>query len=537
MKHVLLLLAFVASFGIFAVSQPPKAADAQPPAATPEKLPQGNLYPQKAAVKAVAFAVKESPVAAGSFAEVTLEGLTAQESAMLYVTPEPVKQVDHDATVYFSGLEKTYTVEAFVVNFETRKVYRKKVVVPFAINPQPPPTPEPKPKPDPDPQPVGKVTGFVIVEETSKAGAWRGNILGSTKVQSVVKSKSLRHLIIDADEPTESATVKAYQALAADKELPWVFLTDSAGKVLSSQKCPLDEDKFVALFGANEPRKMGLIPGKPRLAWKVFGEHANVPLIPRADWKPVNLKAFLPPVYDQDGRGQCNASATCTALEASAIMAGVPYPKLSAGDLYSLINDGRDQGSLLEDGIEAATKNGIATTKSVPYVWDGKRHNDAATVAERKQYLVVEAYLCPSFDAMGSALQQGFFIVHGLMWYDNFKVDKSGWLPARGTGNAGGHALCGYGIEQRNGVWGIRTRNSWSSTWGGSSDGTVEAGNCVIPESLFGRNITGYWAVRVVKKTNIDFPTPITQLNVPSALTFKRRLFDANDASRFVLSR
>lgn len=68
------------------------------------------------------------------------------------------------------------------------------------------------------------------------------------------------------------------------------------------------------------------------------------------------------------------------------------------------------------------------------------------------------------------------------MWYDNFKVDGEGWLPASGRGNYGGHALCGFGLAKRGTTWGIRTRNSWNVTWGGSSNGDVDAGDCIIPD-------------------------------------------------------
>ena len=213
----------------------------------------------------------------------------------------------------------------------------------------------------------------------------------------------------------------------------------------------------------------------------------------------MDLEAYLPPVHDQDGRGQCNCSATCTAIEAAREIAGQSYVYLSAGDLYSQINGGRDQGSTLEDGLDCAMRSGVATAQTVPYVWDGRRHSDAKTLGERKQFRVVEAYLCPSFDHMCSALQSGFVVVEGLMWRDNFKPDSDGWLPSRGAGGAGGHALCGYGVSQRNGTWGIKTRNSWGVTWG-------NGGNCVIPEPLFGDQITGYWAIRSVTRTPEPFP-------------------------------
>ena len=392
------------------------------------------------------------------------------------------------------------------------KVLNKDAPKPSPTPPTPVP-PNPQPGPTPDPIPVGKVARFVVVEDVNKAGQFRGDVLGSAKVQAFYKASNLRHLVISTGAQGPNGVMpepqKSYLAMAQSKELPYIFGYDAAGKEVLNQPAPRDPDKFVQLLGDSDaPRKMGNVePTKLKYSWKVFGEHPNVPIIPRQEWKEVDLSAFLPPVYDQDGRGQCNASATCTAAEACRKQAGLPYVKLSAGDLYSQINDGRDQGSMLEDGVAAMSDNGVCTAATVPYVWDGKNWSSNAKVkAERAQHKVVEAYLCPNFDAMCSALQQGFFIVEGLMWYDNFRPDQEGWLPSRGAGGGGGHALAGYGVAKRtlsNGTvqWGIRTRNSWSASWG-------QGGNCVIPESLFNRTVGGFWAVRSVTQTQTDFPMP-----------------------------
>lgn len=225
--------------------------------------------------------------------------------------------------------------------------------------------------------------------------------------------------------------------------------------------------------------------------WPVYGDGGptRTPMIPRAQWKPCSMEGFLPPVHDQDGIGMCNASATVAGMEACRALQGLPYVQLSGGHLYGRINDGRDRGSLLEDGLREAMAGGVCTTATVPYLnW---RSRPAAAAEEAKRYRVLEAWLCPTFDHLASALQCGFFVIEGLMWRDNFKVDGDGWLPTRGAGGAGGHAVLGFGLAERGGVWGARTRNSWSEQWGAR-------GNCVIPETLFGTQIGGMWALRAM---------------------------------------
>jgi hypothetical protein len=172
--------------------------------------------------------------------------------------------------------------------------------------------------------------------------------------------------------------------------------------------------------------------------------------------------------------------------------AGVHF---SAGDLYSRVNGGRDDGSMLEDNMAELVKNGACEASLVPYVWDGRRHDTAAVVANRAKYKVVEVYVCPTFDALVSALQQGFVGQEGLMWYPNYTPDSSGWLP-RGRGRPGGHALMAYGAVKNpnTGRVGHPHPELVDRGWGVN-------GNCIIPESAFGRDIGGFWVVRAVTET------------------------------------
>jgi hypothetical protein len=390
--------------------------------------------------------------------------------------------------------------------------------------PQPDPAPIPVPPqplpPDPGPPPAA-VAGFVIVEDTSAAGQARGMFLGSPKVSAFLRNANLAHAIVSVNavdpdgKPLSGTLGKLIADAKAKAALPRLYLLDAGGATVRDAACPLDPDQFVQFFAPKEPhaRAMGCVLAPPKLKWAVYGTTPSTPMIPRAQWREVDLEAYLPPVKDQDGLGACNAFATVTATEASREIAGLSYVKLSPGWLYGRINGGRDQGSTLEDGLAWMTGHGTCTSATVGDLsW---RSNPSKAAAEAKNFKVVEAYLCPTFDHMASALQQGFVVVEGLLWRDNFKPDADGWLPAQGRGGAGGHALCGYGLATRNGAWGIRTRNSWGVTWG-------NGGNCVIPEQLFDGQISGYWAIRSVTRTPEPFP--------PSNTARKARLeFRADD--------
>lgn len=458
-------------------------------------------------------------------AQLTATNLNATDVLFWNISPDTdveYKESTCDNSLTFAGPPGTYKVKAQGTQGGRRFSLNSSVTITGKSGPLPPPGPTPPgpippgptPPPGPEPGPVNKVSKFVVVEDTGKPGAWRGDVLGSQKVWSWYKAAGMSHMLVSSKaDPNggDNPTAAHYRKLAEGKPLPYLWQLDATGKMIVKEgKCPVTADAFIADFdiAAGEERAMGCIIAPPKLQWTEFGSAATIPIIERPQWKEVDLSTFLGPVHDQNGKGQCNASATGTAIEFGRFQSGQSYTYLSAGDLYSLINGGRDQGSTLEDGLSTAMNTGMAEVSLVPYVWNGRVANSAAVKASRAKYRVTEAFLCPTFDAMASAVQQGFILVEGLYWYDNFKPDKDGWLPVKGTGRAGGHALAGYGLAKRGDIWGIKTRNSWGPTWGNSSDGTLGAGNCVIPESLFSKGNFGCWAVRAVVQNDTPFPAP-----------------------------
>jgi hypothetical protein len=211
--------------------------------------------------------------------------------------------------------------------------------------------------------------------------------------------------------------------------------------------------------------------------------------------------------YVAEGIGvhNCNCSGTASALEHTRLKSGLPYKELSGGDLYRRIcYRGQDNGSLLEDGIREAMENGIPSTDVVPYL-EWRRDYGQPAIEDRKKYRVLEAYLCPTFDHMMSAVLQGFSLISAIMWYDNYTPDSRGWLPTSSQGDPGGHAFFGYAgmFDSRTGNFGIANQNSWTARWG-------VGGRFVVPEALYRNNynLTGHWAVRSVVQESGDIPAP-----------------------------
>lgn len=396
---------------------------------------------------------------------------------------------------------------------------------PTPPTPPVPPTPPAPPTPPPVP-PIAEAAGLVIIEDTAQASSARGLLLADPKVTGYIFEHRLKHRIVDISTLVQQggppAELVPYLERAKGKPMPYLFVLDAKGATLAEKPCPLTPADFLAALGHHAkgefleevivdgaPRKLGnkIPPVRgPPITAKLYGSTPDTPLIPRSQWKEIDLSAYLPDVKDQDGVGACNAFATVTAVEATRNLHGLSYVRLSPGYLYGNINGGRDDGSMLEDGLAWMTQHGTCEAKTVPELSWRKSAWPAGAAAEAKQYVVLEAYLCPTFDHYASALQSGFFGIEGILWFHNFNVDRDGWLPSRGTGGYGGHALCGYGLAQRNGVWGVRTRNSWGPRWG-------QGGNCVIPESLFSGPVGGWWAVRATVQTPADWPPRTARLN------------------------
>jgi hypothetical protein len=272
---------------------------------------------------------------------------------------------------------------------------------------------------------------------------------------------------------------------------------------------PLEE---VKLSDGSSRRLGNLVPARGLSPhWPVFGATDKVRVIPRSEWDAV-ADAYppdlddprLPPVSDQDGVGECNAHATVSCVEYVRGVQGLPYVELSPADLYARINGGRDQGSLLEDAMAEMMSRGVGTAATSGRLWKNGYYKGPAPDSERARFRVVEAFLCPTFDHCYSAVAQGFAIVSGVPWYDNYDIDAAGWLPA-GRGNFGGHAIFGFRPVRRTVggrvQYGVAHQNSWSEQWG-------LKGKFVIPETGYGSAIGGFWATRVVTDEGGVVPAP-----------------------------
>lgn len=94
-------------------------------------------------------------------------------------------------------------------------------------------------------------------------------------------------------------------------------------------------------------------------------------------------------IRSQGNRGSCNGYACSWALARARKLRGLPHVPLSGEFIYARINGGRDQGSMLDDGLEAIRDVGCAPEDLVPrleYLWRRISPEARAAAARFKGY-------------------------------------------------------------------------------------------------------------------------------------------------------
>lgn len=215
-----------------------------------------------------------------------------------------------------------------------------------------------------------------------------------------------------------------------------------------------------------------------------------ISLIPRSQWKPVDLHHFVSPAWNQGSHGACVGFGGTKAIDTLRRGMGLPESALSPWDLYRQINGGRDAGANIHDALTALETNGVCTLALCPSYTNAKA--TAEVSVSRKLHVIAESFDCPNQDMMATALQLGFAMPFGVPVTSSWEPDKDGWLNPRG-GVRGGHCIMGCGFAKhptKPGVFGVPFCNSWDLNWGIQGWG-------IYPLDLISPSYADAWACRL----------------------------------------
>lgn len=175
-------------------------------------------------------------------------------------------------------------------------------------------------------------------------------------------------------------------------------------------------------------------------------------------------KVFPPKdrVRNQGNRGSCNGYAAAKALEVAREKAGLERVELSGEYLYSRINGGRDNGSMLDDGMNELMKNGVAPFRPEHYekYRPGNFTNDDKERA--KEFKALECHGVKTENELAEALALGYVCVIAVHASNNYmKIDRSGVCgKSLGPGN---HAEYAADIRIKNGEFQFLKYGSWGT--------------------------------------------------------------------------
>lgn len=239
--------------------------------------------------------------------------------------------------------------------------------------------------------------------------------------------------------------------------------------------------------------KMGCLPrlSYPGQHLPIFGSLATAPLLSRSEMHDVDLSPMDAPTLDQGDQSSCTGCGFATAFRHLRKVANLSVDSLAWSTLYGPCNGGSDAGSPLDAVLAQLMQVGICPQRVGgedfidPFNWQGFYNatwpEHWANVAAG--YRLLEAWDCPSFDHVLSALHAGFVCPLGVFW------------PG-----GGGHCVTAVGWD--NHASQFKIQNTWGPHWGQNGYGW-------LPERLGLQGVPyfGAFALRVPSFAPID-PTP-----------------------------
>lgn len=211
-------------------------------------------------------------------------------------------------------------------------------------------------------------------------------------------------------------------------------------------------------------------------------------------------------ILDQGRRSSCNAYAVAGSLARIRHRMGLSRVNFGPEFLYALINDGKDRGSMLDDGMLAVTKHGVCPREMIP--WEAYRIEDVSLEARRvaMNYRALECYQFPTgsleefWHAVVSAVCRNELVVLAVHVGNRFLQSGEAAGLDRGPGN---HAVAADDAKiEGNSLFDIRLDmfNSWGTSFGRQGRSWISA------EHL--RDPMRYHAMYAIRSASLDATAP-----------------------------
>jgi hypothetical protein len=168
----------------------------------------------------------------------------------------------------------------------------------------------------------------------------------------------------------------------------------------------------------------------------------------------------------------CNGWAAAGALARASVKRGNKPVILSGDFIYSHINGGSDNGSLLHDAMEFMQTSGICEDSLVKHGTWRKRDIKPEAIENAKRYRAFRCYRVDEEIELLTGLARGYCGVIAVHVNIRYETDENGTVYA--TDGPGNHAVCVDDLRLFDGRLQIRSPGSWGLSWGKRGAGWFE---------------------------------------------------------------
>lgn len=217
-------------------------------------------------------------------------------------------------------------------------------------------------------------------------------------------------------------------------------------------------------------RYYGWVPDRPDQRDYHFRSTLSVSALP----KTMDLRAGMPPVYDQGQLGSCTANAIGAALDYQRKKQHEAF--ITPSRLFIYYNEraaegttSSDAGASIRDSVKAVVNYGAPQELKWPYVIS--RFATKPTASAYKAAVPFEAITYSSVQQNVAGIKKALVgnhpVVAGITVYDSFESDSAAAtgkipLPKPTESALGGHAIVVVGYTTSDWI----CRNSWGVDWG-----------------------------------------------------------------------